>query len=181
MTGTKTVPMELMRASRPAVVSEDRGGIGAKPKRMHINPFCTCRSIKATYLFMSQCSTTHAAATSSCARTDSVSRSTLCVTMTTTAVMAQMSLRSVVSGPVTSYSGWGGGFQRALSPPPCCSPVLHPAAAVCPCRVSNMCTQRVPLCQRPLPHPELMGVRWRLRLPRPIRRGAQESTLHRPG
>lgn len=41
------------------------------------------------------CSTTRAAATSSCARTDSVSPSTLCVTMTATAATAQTSPRSV--------------------------------------------------------------------------------------
>lgn len=50
---------------------------------------------------MFQCSTTHAAATSSCARTVSVFPSTLCVTMTTTAATAQMSPRSAVSGPLT--------------------------------------------------------------------------------
>lgn len=53
---------------------------------------------------MSQCSTTRAATMSSCAKTDSVSPNTLCVTMTTTAVMGQTSPRSVVSATVTSYS-----------------------------------------------------------------------------
>lgn len=57
--------------------------------------------------FMSQCSTTRAAAMSSCARTGSASPSTLCVTMTATAATAQMSPRSVVSGNMTSYSRWG--------------------------------------------------------------------------
>lgn len=41
------------------------------------------------------CSTTRAATMSSCAKTDSVSPNTLCVTMTTTAVMGQTSPRSV--------------------------------------------------------------------------------------
>lgn len=53
---------------------------------------------------------------SSCARTDSVYPSTLCVTMTTTAATAQTSPRSAVSGAVTcdlkhSPSSWVcGGF-----------------------------------------------------------------------
>lgn len=47
---------------------------------------------------VSQCSTTRAAAVSSCARTDSASPNILCVTMTKTAAMALMSLQSVVSG-----------------------------------------------------------------------------------
>lgn len=59
VTGTKTVLMGLMRASKPAVFSP-----------------------------------TFVAATSLCARTSSVSPSTLCVTMTGTAVTAPMSPRS---------------------------------------------------------------------------------------
>lgn len=49
------------------------------------------------FILLIQYSTTHAAAMSSCARTDCASPSTLCVTMTTTAAMAPMSLWSVVS------------------------------------------------------------------------------------
>lgn len=124
--------------------------------------------------FTSQCSTTRAAATSSCARTDSVSPSTLCVTMTTTAATAQMSPRSAVSGTMTSYSRWGD-FKSLLA---LNSEFNSPSPSGC--RISDMWTQRVPLCQRTLPHPEFMGVWWRLRLPRPLGRSPQEPTLHWP-
>lgn len=107
-------------------------------------------SIKPFYLiyspsiFMSQCSTTHAAAMSSCARTDSASLSTLCVTMTTTAVTAQTSPRSVVSGPATPYSCWGR-FKKlshcSLLLLTTSAAVLQPPLLFSRCRIPNVRTQ----------------------------------------
>lgn len=99
---TKTVLTGLTRASKLAVV---RAGWGLKTfhKERHksILHQCHCNIYLPhslpTYVLMSQCSTTRAAATSSCARIDSASPNTLCVTMITTVAMAQMSPRSVVS------------------------------------------------------------------------------------
>lgn len=97
---TKTVLTGLTRASKLAVV---RAGWGLKTfhkeRRKSILHRCNryLPHSLPTYVLMSQCSTTRATATSSCARTDSASPSTLCVTMITTAAMAQMSPRSVVS------------------------------------------------------------------------------------
>lgn len=68
-----------------------------RDKKEHMNLCCT--SYHSPNIFMSQCSTIRVAAMSSCARTDSVSPNILCVTMTKTAAMAQMSPQSVVSGP----------------------------------------------------------------------------------
>ena len=52
------------------------------------------------------------------------------------------------------------------------------ARAVCLCRVSNMWTQRVSLRQRTLSHSELMGMWWRLWLPRPLGWSTKKPTLH---
>lgn len=120
--------------------------------------------------FMSQYSTTRATAMSSCARTDSVSPSTLCVTMTTTAATAPMSRWSVVSGHLLSLMGELCHSDKDLTF------WLTVMLFLCH-RVSNVWTRRVPLCQWPLPHPELVGVWRRLRLPRPLRRSPQEPTL----
>lgn len=121
------------------------------------------------FFLMSQCSTTPAAAMSSCARIDSASPSTLCATTTTTAAMAPTSPRSVVSGrrPLVLVF-----LSR--------SPALSSRMPLFPLhRISHVRTQRVPLCQRTLPYPELVGVRRRLRLPRPVRRSPHEPTLRR--
>lgn len=107
VTETKTVLMELTRVSKLAAVSD--GWELQKYMDKRLNPYDTYRSFYLIHLsffffFVSQCSTTHAAATSSCARTDSVSPNTLCVTTTPTAAMPRTSPRSVVSGAVASYS-----------------------------------------------------------------------------
>lgn len=126
------------------------------------------RGIKTVYLihpaniFMPQSSTTHAAATSSCARTDSAFLSTSCVTMTTTAAMAQTSPRSAVSGLVTSYHQWAVFKSPYLLAPSFLIFILftyfYNKCRLSACRLSDMRTQRVPLCQRTLSHSKFMGV-----------------------
>lgn len=46
------------------------------------------------------------------------------------------------------------------------------------CRISNMWPRRVPLCQRPLPQPEEMGVWRRVWLSGSLWWGSQEPSLH---
>lgn len=100
VTEIKTVPTGLTRVSKLAVVR-------ITPTKKNIKLVCTFCGHFAGFTHqkcLSQCSTTRAAAKSSCARTDSVSPNTLCVTMTTTAATAQTSPRSAVSGAMASYS-----------------------------------------------------------------------------
>lgn len=47
-----------------------------------------------------------------------------------------------------------------------------------PRRVPDVRPPRVPLRQRALPEQRTVGVRWRVRLPRPLGRGTQEPALH---
>lgn len=46
------------------------------------------------------------------------------------------------------------------------------------CRIPSMWSRWVPLCQRPLPQPEEMGVWWRVRLSGWLGWSAQEPSLH---
>lgn len=89
--------------------------------------------------------------------------------MTTTAAMAQTSPRSVVSDLLMLMGRFRGKTNTLRSPLHCC--------ALSRCRISDVWTQRVPLYQRALSHPEFVGVWRRLWLPWPVRRSPQEPTL----
>lgn len=92
VTETRTVPTELMRVSRLAAVS----GTGAQWRQ---DPENTFNSFHLNVLLCFQCTPTTLVMwrTSSCARTGSVSPSTLCAIMTSTAPMALMNPQNAVS------------------------------------------------------------------------------------
>lgn len=97
--------------------------------------------------------------TSSRARTGSASPSTLCATTTSTAPTAPTNPRNAVSG--RRDPGDRAKSRRRVS-----------LTLDSRCRIPNVRSGGVPLRQRPLPQPEEVGMRRRVRLPGPVRRGS---------